>query len=305
MSGKVSIFARGKVQGIILLVLVIAIGATIAAASYTETDKYCGSCHSMKPLADTWVNGNHAETDCAECHLKPGFTGWFENRMAIARMRGVEKKGGATSFAQIPIEDQFCLRCHASAASSKGTDQIAAPHTIHVGGMGISCNECHEGQVHGIDGAMPAGISHDKCNTCHGEWFAQGTADCAKCHVKVDIVKTEKLNIPHETHSFLSCDACHAEYVTGSAGVLGHSSCVQCHEEWFSATAPSCGSCHTNLEFTETEQYIIPHGSHTGFGCETCHSDQVLPAGDGLSHASCESCHEAWFEEECTKCHKW
>ena len=305
MSGKASIFARGKVQGIILLVLVIVIGATIAAASYTETDKYCSSCHSMKPLADTWSESNHAEVGCAECHMKPGFTGWFENRFAIARMRGVEKKGGTTTFAEMQIEDQFCIRCHANASTSKGSVEVAAPHTIHVGGMGIACYECHEGQVHGLDGNMPEGISHDKCNTCHYDWFAEGTADCAKCHIKADIEATDKLLIPHETHNFFGCESCHVEYVIGAEGELGHPTCTPCHEDWFNAAAPSCGSCHINLEFTETEEYTIPHGAHIGFGCETCHSDQVVPAGEGLSHASCEGCHGDWFEEECTKCHKW
>lgn len=305
MSGKISLFARGKTQGVILLVLLVLIGGTIAAASYTETDKYCSSCHSMKPLADTWAHGDHAEVGCAQCHMKPGFTGWFENRFAIARMSKVEKAGGTSTFVEMEIKDDFCLRCHAGAENSKGTEEISVPHTIHSGGMGIACYECHEGQVHGIGGAMPAPINHDKCNTCHYEWFAEGTADCARCHIKSDVTATKDFAIPHETHTFLGCEQCHVEYVEGSTAVMGHDTCVSCHSDWFAAQAPSCGRCHINLEFNETEEYIIPHGSHIGFGCESCHDDQLIPPGKGMSHASCESCHADWFETDCMKCHKW
>ncbi len=305
MSGKPSIFARGKAQGVILLVLAIVIGGTIAAASYTETDKYCSGCHSMQPLADTWAHSNHSDVRCADCHMKPGFTGWFENRFDIARMRSVEKAGGTTEFADLEITDEYCVRCHAAAPSSKGTEEISIPHTIHVGGMGITCNECHEGQVHGIDGAMPAGISHDKCSSCHYDWFAEGTADCAKCHIKADIEQSEDIRIPHEAHNFYSCEACHVEYVIGSEGEMGHSTCMDCHTDWFNASAPSCGSCHINLEFTETADYNIPHAAHIGFGCESCHADQLVPPGEGMSHASCEGCHGEWFEYDCVICHKW
>ncbi|HOA15199.1 MAG TPA: cytochrome c3 family protein [Bacillota bacterium] len=304
MSGR-SLFSRGKAQGVILLVLLIAIGGTIAAASYTETDKYCSSCHSMQPMAATWAESSHSEVGCAECHMEAGFKGWFNNRFAIARMRKVEKAGGATSFADFEVADEYCIRCHSGAKGSAGTEVISAPHTIHSAGLGITCNECHEGQVHGIGGAMPQGISHDKCISCHYDWFAEGTADCAKCHIKADIETTDKLRIPHEVHSFYSCDACHVEYVEGKEGEIGHDTCIGCHEDWFNAKSPSCGSCHINLEFTETDEYTIPHGAHIGFGCETCHGDKAVPAGQGLSHASCEGCHGDWFETDCVKCHKW
>lgn len=305
MSSRPVLFKRGFSQGVVLLVLLVAIGGVVAAAAYTETDKYCSSCHSMQPSADTWAMGAHSKTGCAECHMKPGFKGWFENRFSIARMRKVEKAGGATSFAGIQVDDGFCTRCHANAANSGGTDEVAIPHSIHSAGLDIACYDCHEGVVHGIDGQPMRAISHDKCITCHQEWFAEDTADCAKCHIKSTVTATEKLAIPHETHSFLGCQDCHVEYVLGAEGKIGHGTCMACHEGWFDAADPSCESCHINLDFNETANMKIPHGSHIAFGCESCHADQLVPAGDGLSHASCESCHGDWFEVDCLNCHKW
>ncbi|HPU96237.1 MAG TPA: NapC/NirT family cytochrome c, partial [Bacillota bacterium] len=83
MSSRPVLFKRGISQGLVLLVLLVAIGGVVAAAAYTETDKYCSSCHSMKPSAETWANGSHADTGCAECHMEPGFTGWLANRFSI------------------------------------------------------------------------------------------------------------------------------------------------------------------------------------------------------------------------------
>jgi nitrate/TMAO reductase-like tetraheme cytochrome c subunit len=305
MSGRISLFARGKSQVIIFLVLIIVVGGVIAAASVTETDKYCSSCHSMQPHSESLAKGNHAEVSCASCHLDAGFKGWFDNRFTIARMRKVERAGGATSFAKIDIENAWCLRCHQSGETGKGTEELAIPHIIHVDGMEIACYDCHSGQVHGEGDGEPVSISHDKCNTCHSEWFEQSTADCAKCHIKSDVQATEKIAIPHEAHNFETCDYCHVEYVAGAVGEIGHNTCIACHEELFNVDNPSCGSCHLNLNFTETEDYIIPHEMHSSFGCETCHGDQVVPAGTGLGHPSCEGCHAEWFEEDCTACHKW
>ncbi|MEA4883852.1 MAG: NapC/NirT family cytochrome c [Clostridia bacterium] len=168
-----------KLQAIILVVLVVAIGGAVAASRREQASESCGSCHSMAPYAQSWKESNHKNVECWDCHTGPGVGGWVRGMLNIARMKRVEKSG-ATPDLKVEADESFCLRCHPKAKSISETETMKIPHTLHEG-VGLDCQACHGGQVHGENGSAPVSISHDTCIGCHAEWI-ENDDECVKCH---------------------------------------------------------------------------------------------------------------------------
>jgi hypothetical protein len=149
-----------------LCVLVVSLGVP-----YTQSSRYCGSCHYTRTFYRSWVQSNDsahrhalASITCRSCHPRSignllhdswaAVTGDYKPRLPSA---GLTKKE--------------CLGCHESyAALAQRTAHLKInPHQTHLGEE--ECSHCHK--------------MHDKspglkyCTTCHhtGELIS-----CSRCH---------------------------------------------------------------------------------------------------------------------------
>lgn len=133
------LFLSGIVTGVLLL-LVLGTGYR-----WSNTPGFCGSCHSMERVHQTWQSSTHKQFDCAECHLphknfaetlaykaKAGFhdvSNEFSRNYQVVTPLTAEAKG---------ILQDNCARCHSSTIANTGMIK-GEPR----------CVECHRGIVHG------------------------------------------------------------------------------------------------------------------------------------------------------------
>jgi len=280
----------------ILLLLMTAglFGFTMVEA--TGRPGFCNSCHIMGPYYDSWKHSTHAEVNCLECHLQPGFTGFVKgkiNGLAQAVDCAVGRVGTKPSAT---IVDGSCLRseCHDTqtlAAETLDCNGVRFTHEKHidqvVDGIRITCGTCHshfEGDAH-------FSVDRNACFACH---FLEGNtksgrpvrANCRGCHqVPQEVIRRAFVKIDHnEFVSYrASCEeSCHKREVQHNSRVE-ETVCLDCHSFRKPADANSVElhASHTNGEKVECFACHgqVPHGQ-TGvtsvsamMDCQSCHSD--------------------------------
>lgn len=113
--------------------------------AYADKPSFCGSCHSMQWVYNTWQESNHKQFTCGDCHLPQEA---ITAKLYVKAENGIRHtyhevlrdypetiklKGDARGIAS-----KNCLRCHASTVENTA---------LAVGGQ--DCIKCHGGLVHG------------------------------------------------------------------------------------------------------------------------------------------------------------
>lgn len=140
---------------------------TAWSVGYTSQSEFCGSCHEMGSMHQTWINSSHKNVACIDCHSEPGVKG-----MVKAKMNGLkELYVHVTSNSIAPKAqsgDVNCLSCHQDKVSTNIERALAAknPHTIKHFDNGMNCLTCHSGLVHNskMNTTTP---TRETCVTCH------------------------------------------------------------------------------------------------------------------------------------------
>jgi nitrate/TMAO reductase-like tetraheme cytochrome c subunit len=269
---------------------------SVAMVEATGQPGFCRSCHIMGPYYESWRQSTHAEVNCLECHLQPGFTGLIKgkiNGLAQAVDCAVGRVGTKPSAT---IVDASCLRseCHNTQKLSGETLDCSGVRFTHekhldkvVDGIRITCGTCHshfEGDVH-------FSVNTNACFACHflGGDASTGRpvrANCRGCHqVPQEVIRRGFVKIDHsEFVSYgASCEeSCHKREVQQTSRVE-ETVCLDCHSFRKPADANSVElhASHTNGEKVEC---FACHGrvSHGRTGvesvtammdCQSCHSD--------------------------------
>ncbi len=305
----------------IALLLVLAGLFSVAMVEATGQPGFCHSCHIMHPYYDSWKHSAHAEVNCLECHLQPGFTGLVKgkiNGLAQAVDCAVGRVGTKPSAT---VVDASCLRsqCHSTqklAAETLDCARRAAalrgvrfPHEKHidkvVDGIRITCGTCHnhfEGEEH---------FSVDK-NTCFACHFLGGnggsptpgsvpTGDVSPAGDPSKSGRPVRTNcrgchqVPQEVirRGFVKID--HSEFVSYRA------SCEEsCHKREVMQTSrveeTACLDCHSFRKPVDANSTEL-HARHTNgekVECFACHGH--VPHGQtGVESVTammdCQSCH--------------
>lgn len=115
--------------------------------AYAEQPQFCGTCHSMEQVYQTWQASNHKQLACTECHLPN--SGLAVKVIAKAQtgindvyhevLRDYPATVKVTAQGKRFLADN-CLRCHQSTVEKTG-----------MGSGGQDCTKCHRGLVHGIN----------------------------------------------------------------------------------------------------------------------------------------------------------
>jgi len=284
-----------------LLVIVFLLAVvTGGAIMVTGQPGFCNSCHVMNSYYDSWTKSEHANVNCLDCHLQPGFTGYIRGKVnglaqAVDCMVGrIGTKPRAT------VKDTSCTRSDCHKIDELKTDKvdyngIHFTHEKHIGkvidGIHVACGTCHSH----FEGKEHFSVNNDVCFTCHflggataGEKNPVKTS-CLQCHdVPNKVIKRGLVKINHaEFVSYqASCeDSCHGKEVTRPSDV-SKTVCLGCHDF---ERDPNMSSQELHETHTENEKVE----------CFACHGD-VSHGQKQVSSVTammdCRSCHSETHE---------
>lgn len=138
----------GKVQTMLLVVLLLLVGAGLYAATTitlkaTDEPEFCASCHVMHEVVRTQQRSVHATLACNDCHLPEGGVGRLYHKA----------KSGAWDFYQNTLGDPPDV-IHASLEMKEIVNQnCRSCHemtTLNVAAMDAKqfCTDCHRQVPH-------------------------------------------------------------------------------------------------------------------------------------------------------------
>lgn len=132
----------GVFTGIILSVV------TVKGLAYTDSPGFCGSCHIMNNVHDSFASSTHAELACSDCHLphdslvnkyvnkaKAGVGHVYFNTLGESKIPEVLH----TTDNSKEIINENCIDCHKSTIDNIAHDAKD------------SCSSCHQSVPHGSD----------------------------------------------------------------------------------------------------------------------------------------------------------
>jgi len=243
------------------------------------------------------LEGEHAETDCVDCHLDGKFS---DTPIACADCHA-EPEVHAEMFSQ------ECATCHTAFDWSdlvgmngmlfdhfSQTNFSLDRHLSNYAGAQLGCAACHDSP----DG-FKVTFDLNFCVDCHTqndaafmqEHQTQFGLKCLVCHDGVD-----RMHDFDHAHFFL-LDGSHAEI-----------ECESCHiDKIFSGTPADCAACHMEPEI---------HVGYFGLLCENCHSTVAWSPAQMVAHTfpldhgeqgliDCEICHvDRYTEYTCYGCHE-
>jgi nitrate/TMAO reductase-like tetraheme cytochrome c subunit len=293
----------------ILLLVMTAALFSVAMVEATGQPGFCRSCHIMGPYYDSWKHSAHAEVNCLECHLQPGFTGLIKGKINGLAQAVDCAVGRVGTKPNATIADASCLRsqCHDTqklAGETLDCSGVRFTHEKHidqvVDGIRITCGTCHNH----FEGDEHFSVDRNACFACHflggsaragrpvranggppSRTSAMGTP-CQGCHqVPQQVIRRGFVKIDHsEFISYrASCEeSCHKREVLQTSRVE-ETACLDCHSFRKPADANSMElhANHTNGEKVECFACHghVPHGQ-TGvesvtamMDCQSCHSD--------------------------------
>ena len=270
-------------------------------AKYSESPRFCRSCHIMEPYYNAWATSKHKFVACVECHYPPGSprTLLWKKFQALSQVaKYVTRTYSSKPFAE--IEDSSCLRpgCHSTrllqgkVISEKGIHFDHTPHLLGVRrGRRLRCVSCHSQIVVG----KHVEVTWDTCYLCHFMGTKSGrelkpVAGCLGCH---ELPKKSFMigNITYNHKAFVtqkgvSCQNCHLNVIQGSG----------------EATQDRCYTCHNQPEklakFSDTAFIHENHVTKHNVACFHCHKEMK----HGFTEANHQTPHES-LPLDCSKCH--
>ena len=306
-----------------------------------EGQRDCMSCHAhVKVHADKDnPNGKFKNSQCLDCHLKPGSIDVKYQDMVKIYHGPNSAFPLVKGHKNVPCED-----CHKGRDKRGKTtfEKISTQcgtsgcheDSLHNGSLGKNCVACHASGIwdavnfnHNVD-TFPDGTpgyplkgehKNNKCESCHGvnRKFKDTPRDCSAvgCHADDDA---------HKGRLGQQCEKCHVEtgdnlfnHNTMSAFHLdgGHLQvrCADCHPSvTFKPRPLNCFGCHPEPAI---------HKGQYGTACEQCHTtrmwEDIKPLHDvgdfslrGMhDNIACERCHRdnrplAGSGNLCINCHR-
>ncbi len=218
---------------ILLVVVGVLLSAGAVAVPLTNHPQFCASCHTIRPSVDSWNASSHKDVTCVECHVRPGLTGFFEDKvlkgLADVAITWFGTPTGPHDL-RARVDSAVCVRCHRAilSVSEVATRDLPAPvntiglvmnHRKHMEafgqrGRGEGCTTCHARVVHGtpVKGypiVIPRGhvtLDMKPHYPDHPEGSAlwkSSLADCVRCHDNATRFEGTVLR--------KDCEVCHLE----------------------------------------------------------------------------------------------
>jgi len=211
-----------------------AVGLALAGAAaipLTNHPDFCASCHTVRPSVESWKMSSHKDVTCVDCHVRPGLTGFLEDKV-LAGLGDVAITWFGTPKEphnlQAHVTSSVCIGCHRAVlrVSEVSTRDLPSPvsnaglimsHRKHMEAFdkreqGEGCTTCHSRVVHGkaIKGypiVIPRGHVKLDMKPHYPDYPEESTLwkaslrDCVRCHDG---------NTSYEGHVLSKkCETCH------------------------------------------------------------------------------------------------
>ncbi len=202
-------------QKSLTFLVLAAVGLALAGAAaipLTNHPEFCASCHTIRPSVDSWKLSSHKDVTCVDCHVRPGFTGFIEDKV-LAGLGDVAITWFGTPTEphnlQAQVGSSVCIGCHRAVlrVSEVSIRDLPSPvsdtglimsHRKHMEafdkrGQGEGCTTCHARVVHGqpVKGypiVIPRGHVKLDMKPHYPDYPEESTLwkaslhDCMRCH---------------------------------------------------------------------------------------------------------------------------
>lgn len=299
--GEVELATRSTITGIIVGIVIVVLILFVGGYIWAGTPSFCGSCHIMRPLFESWKGTPHAvkNVDCLDCHAEPGSLGVFSAHLAGLR-RGIAYITRSYQKPKTIVSNNTCFRCHLTSRDIKKRSVLVSHYDTYLSKAGINCTDCHAQLVHKAEKARLTQAIADNwvgataCGRCHfdllGEWQEAKHSQAMETLINI---KQDSTPLCLECHTvgfkkggFIS---------TAKTAELGGVQCENCHGK---------GLEHSQKPLAE----INPEASLSAGTCTGCHQGTHHPTGvewESSAHAkSLEGLKKSQFaKDECLICH--
>ena len=330
----VNIFRQLKWSVKISLLLIVFLFFAVGAIEITGQTGFCNSCHIMNPYYDSWKTSEHANVNCLECHLQPGFSGFVKGKINGLAQAVDCMVGRVGTKPNAYVADDSCLRsgCHSVeeiASTTIDYGGVKFTHDNHVkkivDGIAITCVTCHSH----FEGNEHFNVNNNACYACHflkenqtNERLVQ--TGCRDCHEVPDkVIQRGLVTINHsEFVSYnASCEeSCHKKEVQTTSEVPD-TACLNCHSDR-KEHQPNSVELHEAHTRNEKVECFACHGKvlhgRTGvesltvmMDCQNCHSNThqvqrtIYSTQQPMQHEQMDRVLSPMFltHVECTGCH--
>jgi hypothetical protein len=334
LGSGVNVFRQLRWPVKLLLLLMVASFFFAGAIVVTGQPGFCNSCHIMNSYYASWQASSHANVNCLDCHLQPGFTGYIKGKVnGLAQLVDCVVGRVGTKPSAF-VTDTSCLRpgCHSvEEITAKTIDYggVKFSHDNHVrktvDGVAITCGTCHSH----FEGNEHFNVNNDACFACH--FLREGQAgqklvktNCRDCHeVPKKVIQRGLVTINHaEFVSYnASCEeSCHKKEVQKTSAVAD-TACLNCHS-FRKEHDPNSVELHEVHSRNEKVECFACHGKirhgQTGvesltvmMDCQNCHSNThqvqrtIYATQQPMPHEKMDRVLSPMFltHVECTGCH--
>ena len=105
-----NLILRMRWRARLLLVAFFAAVAAGGAVVVTGQPGFCNSCHIMNTYYDSWTKSGHAEVNCLDCHLQPGFKGYIRGKINGLAQAVDCAVGRVGTKPRATVTDASCMR---------------------------------------------------------------------------------------------------------------------------------------------------------------------------------------------------
>ena len=278
---------------------------TVTSIEVTSQNWFCNSCHIMNPYYASWKSSSHADVNCTQCHIPPGFGNFVSAKLNGLGQVVDDVLDRTSSKPSAAVLDASCTRsgCHSAeklrADGVRKNGKFLFDHGKHLGkeydGIEIHCTTCHSH----VEGNSHFKVNTNACVTCHLARPQQAPAVQV-----VDFIKDAARKAPAPATPATALSTSPA--VTSIPGVEPTAATVPTTQTEASLTAAarmvspekvapnSCKNCHEapQKEFTYRGLKVV-HSEYLAYGaaCESCHSG-VTAKPQPVRDDHCFNCHE-------------
>lgn len=293
-------FIKGhKIVTVTIGLLLLFIIVFFSFVDYSESPRFCKSCHIMVPYYNAWKISAHNFVPCVKCHYPPTnnikLAVWHKIQNFSMVVRYFTKTYDPRPFADIP--DASCMRigCHStrllvgSVVTPKGVSFNHIPHMEKIKDLKLRCTSCHSQIVVG----KHIEVTYETCFLCHFSKLknvtnTKGVNNCLQCHqipkhtININGISYNHLDfIKHNPN--IKCVDCHLDVINGT-GEVPKERCYACHN------IPSRIAYYTDTTFVH-EWHVTKHK----ITCTLCHLE--------IKHGIKTSIKPLEYANNCTLCH--
>ena len=311
----------------------------------TEAEQSCLDCHDRLHFAPALfdqtrhaetgfvLDGAHAQTDCAQCHVDENLTDELGPIYASidSSCQSCHFDAHEDCFAEFaPNNDVSALDCNRCHSTSTFAD-VLEPGFDHalwtafkLEGKHASnaCETCHQALPVPMESGRTFGIAtalrdrgNDSCDSCHEDVHNQSfdrpglpasvleRESCARCHGQESFLPLKSQDFDHGlwanhelrgAHARAECASCHKTEEEGADSLASATNYVQ------PILGKDCNDCHADPHDQRFDALNLPSTVNGNTSCARCHNEESFVDMRGAPFD-----HESWTGFALTDAHRF